>query len=48
MHEKNQVYLGGWYLVSEYKRGLLVLGRGMRSTECQLYNVLYSFYFLLH
>ena len=46
--EKNLAYLGGWYLVSEYKRGLLGLGRGMRSTECQLYNVLYSFDFLLH
>ena len=33
----NEVYSGGWYL-SEYKRGLLGLGRGKHSFEklCKL------------
>lgn len=30
---KNQVYLGGWYLLNEYKRGLSDLGGCMRPTE---------------
>lgn len=31
--KKKQVYLGGWYLLNEYKRGLSDLGGCMRPTE---------------
>lgn len=33
MGGKKQVYLGGWYLLNEYKRGLSDLGGCMRPTE---------------